>query len=334
MTTPRFQITVDGVDRTAAFNDRMLELEVTDHDGGQADEFKATFDDRDFALAPPSKGASVVIKMDDGRGRGLQDMGTFEVRGRHRKFSKDQGRTLSITGKSADIGKSIKQPRTGKHEKTTYEGLFNTVAGRNGLSAKVSPSIAGIVVDYEAQAEESDLHLASRLARDVHAIVKVAKKQMILRARDDLDMQPIALAMSDFIGNCEVADDDRAQHGKVHAHHHDQATAQRIRQTYTNDDPNQNPDAPDFTLRHALPSADRAKAAAKGKMRQLQAKEKGLHGELSGNTAVMGGLPVIIAWGVEMYDGTYVVKTARHKMVKDGGYSTTIDCEKGKDGGA
>ncbi|MEQ1698172.1 MAG: hypothetical protein ABL901_20270, partial [Hyphomicrobiaceae bacterium] len=221
-----YKIMADGIDVTAGFNDRMVDLTVTDHDGMQADEFKVRLDDRDFRLKPPRKGAVLKVWMDDNRGGGLALMGAFEVKGRSREFDKQVGRVMEIHGKSAEMRKSLKKPRTGSYENTTYDGLFNKVAGRHGLTAKVSASIAKLKVDYEPQTEESDLHLASRLARDVDAICKVSNGQLIVRSRDDLDMPPVMLRQSDFT-KCKVSDDDRAQHSKATAHHHNRGKVRR-----------------------------------------------------------------------------------------------------------
>lgn len=329
--TPRYRIEADGVDVTAGFNDRMIDLTVTDHDGMQADEFRVQLDDRDFRLVPPRKGAILSVWMDDGRGGGLAPMGEFEVKGRTRRFSKSAGRVMEISGKSADMRKTLKRPWSQAYTNTTYEGLVQEVAARHGLTAKVSPSIASLRIEYEGQAEESDLHLISRLARDVDAICKVSKGQIIMRARDDLDMAPLLLRQSDFI-DCQVSDDDRAQHSRSTAHHHNRGKVRRDPESYDNDEGDQYGDAPEHQLRHTYPTADRAQAAAKGRMRMLQRKEKRLHGVLTGDTTIMAGLPAVIAWGLELYDGAYTLKTVVHHMTKSGGMTTTIDSDKGRKG--
>jgi uncharacterized protein len=324
-----YKIEADGVDVTAGFNDRMVDLTVTDHGGMQADEFKVRLDDRDFRLQPPRKGAVLKVWMDDNRGGGLALMGAFEVKGRKRQFKKREGRTMEIHGKSTDLRKSLKKPRTGAYQNTTYAGIADEIAARHGLTAKVSASIAGLKVDYEPQTEESDMHMASRLARDVDAICKVSNGMLIMRARDDLDMPPLMLRQTDFI-DCSVTDDDRAQHSKTTAHHHNRGKARRDPETVENDEAADYPDAPEFMLRHTFPDKDRAQAAAKGKMRALQRQEKKLQGVMTGDTSIMAGLPAIIAWGVELYDGDYVFKTVVHHMTKQGAMTTTVDTDKGK----
>lgn len=148
MTTPAYKIIADGADVTAAFNDRMTDLVVTDHDGMQADEFKIVVDDRDWIIQPPRKGARIEVWMCDNLGAApWAKMGVFTVNRRKRSFGKDKGKVLEVSGKSTDLRKSAKQPRTGAYKTgTTYQQLADEVAGRHGLTAKVSPSLAGLVV--------------------------------------------------------------------------------------------------------------------------------------------------------------------------------------------
>lgn len=323
--TPIFQILADGVDVTAKFNDRMIDLTVTDHEMGTADEVKIKVDDRDFAVTPPRKGALLSVSMGYVE-TGMALMGTFTVRGRKRHFDKSQGAVMEITGKSADLGKECKRPRTEDHEKTTLGGVVEKIAGRNGWGAKVSASLASLKVDYEAQSEESDIHLLTRLARELDAVCKVAKGTVLFLSRDDLPATRV-LTRTDFI-DCTVSDDDRAQHKKATAHWHDRANHKRVPESEDGDDP----EGPEFMVRHTLYDKDRAKAAAKGKSSELGRKEKHLVGTLTGDQTIMAGMIAIVAIGADLYDGDYGLKTVTHHMVKAGGYTTKIDSHKGKKG--
>ena len=61
--TPAFRILAGGVDVTGGMNDRLSELTVTDNEGAKADDVTIVLDDRDFALAKPSKGTILVVFM-------------------------------------------------------------------------------------------------------------------------------------------------------------------------------------------------------------------------------------------------------------------------------
>lgn len=324
---PRYRILADGSPVSAGFNDRMTDLTITDHEGMQADDLKITFDDRDFACTPPRKGSKLTVFIDDGRGAGFVLMGVFTVTGRKRSFKKTEGRVLTVHGRSADVRQEMKQPRTGAHQDTDLEGVAGKIAGRYGLGVKVSPKLGKLKLPYLDQAEESDLHLLSRLARDFDAVFKVANGTVLFLARDEVE-STIALAMTDFI-DCSVDDDDRAQHSKSTAHHHDRGKVERTPETYGADDGSEGPES---MLRHTFPTRELAQAAAKGRQSRLERMETRLHGVLTGHTGVMAGMVATIAWGVEMYDGAHALKTVTHHLKKGqaGGYTTTIDSHKGK----
>ena len=59
--TPVFRILADGRDITAQINDRLLTLRTSDKPGMESDEFELRIDDRDSAVALPSRGASIEI---------------------------------------------------------------------------------------------------------------------------------------------------------------------------------------------------------------------------------------------------------------------------------
>lgn len=332
--TPAFQILADGADITGKLNDRLVDLTVTLHEVGSADEVKIKLDDRDFAIDPPRKGAILTVLMgyastmpaaaDDMQGLAL--MGTFAVRSRKRHFDKSQGATLEIIGKSADFGKEAKRPRTEDHKDTTLGDVLRKIAGRHGWQTKISSRFDKLKVAYEAQGEESDIHLVTRLAMELDAVAPIANGKLLFLDRDEL-FSSIVLTKTDFI-ECTVSDDDRAKHSKATAHYHDQGKHERIPVTVAGD----GSEGPEHMLRHTFHDADRAKAGAEGKSSQLGRMEKHLVGTLTGDNRIVAGLIVTLAFGVDLYDGEYGLKTVTHHMVKGAGYTTKIDSHKGKKG--
>lgn len=322
---PLYQIFADGVDVTAGINDRMIKLKVTLHEGMQADEVTITVDDRDFAVKPPRKGAILRVLMGYDSIANLREMGLFKVTRRKRYFKKGQGRLLDITGRAADVREAMKQPRTGEFKDTTLAGMLGEVAGRYGVGLKISPKLGQLPIKWEPQSEESDLHLVSRLGRELDAIAKWAGGKLLFLARDELELE-LPLQITDYI-DCSVDDDDRSSHGKATAHHHDQGKAERKPETYGTDDGSEGPEA---MLRHTFAGPERAKAAAKGHMQRLERLQVNLKGVLTGDPDIQAGMVVTHAWGVEMYDGSFALKTVEHVMEKAGGYTTHIDSHKGK----
>lgn len=323
--TPIFQIMAGGIDVTGGINDRLVELTVVDHDGNKADEVTMLLDDRDFALAVPRKGTTLVVLLGY-RETGLVSMGQFKVNRVQRKFGKQGGAALEVTGKSADLKKEMKSQRTGQYVGKTLDQIVKEAAGRHGLGAVVSPKLGKLKRTPEYQTEESDLHMLTRLAKDHDAIFKVAGGKVLFLSRDEITLPPVILSRGDFT-ECTVEADDRADHKKTNAHYHDRGKAKREKAS------EEGGEGGEFTLRHPFATKELAEACAKAKKRQLERAGKTLNGKLPGRTDLMGGTPIITMIGAELYDGQWTCKTATHRFSKQSGYSTEIQCDNGEKGG-
>lgn len=326
--TPAFKIMVDGIDSTARVNDRLVSLTVVDNDGSKSDEFTLVIDDRDFALAVPRKGATVVIFLGYLE-TGLAMMGQFKVNRVQRRFDKGSGATMEVTGKSADLKEEMKSQRHGKYVDKTMQQIVSEVAGRHGMGAQVSPKLGQLKRTPEYQSEESDLHFLTRMAQDHDAVFKVANGQFLFLSRDEISGGAIVLAKGDFT-ECTVETDDRAEHKTARGHYYDRGEQKRKKVEQEGGEGGQ------FTMRHTFQDEAVAKDCARAKKRQLERQAKTLSGTGPGNTAIMAGLMLQTVIGAELYDGTWRIKTATHTYTKSAGYSTALEAgteDKGGSGG-
>lgn len=323
--TPAFKILAGGIDVTGGINDRLVELVVVDHDGNKADEVTIILDDRDFALAVPKKGKLLGVWLGYLE-TGLAFMGQFKVNRVQRRFVKDQGAVMEITGKSADLKDGMKSQRTGQYVDKTLGEIVEEAARRHGLGVQVSPKLAKLKRSPEYQTEESDLHMLTRLAKDHDAIFKVSAGKMLFLARDEIDLATVALTRGDFT-ECTVESDDRADHKKASAHYHDRGEAKRKIES------DEGGEGGEFTLRHPYATKELATACAKAKKQQLERAGKTLNGKGPGRTDLLGGTPVVTVIGAHLYDGRWRIKTATHRLKKDTGYSVEIQCDNDEKGG-
>ena len=158
--TPDWQILADGIDVTANFNDRLLELTVTDHEGMKSDSCEIMVDDRDGILALPRKGTLLTILMGY-RETGLALMGLFTV---DEVELTGFPRQMRISGSAADLRDALKSQRSKAYEGKTLGAVVGEIAARHGLGSAVSASLSGFSHDFLGQSEESDLHFLTRLA--------------------------------------------------------------------------------------------------------------------------------------------------------------------------
>ncbi|KGK95327.1 phage late control protein, partial [Pseudomonas syringae pv. tomato] len=75
---PAFRIVADRTDITALINDRLLLLRTSDKPGMESDEFELRIDDRDGAVALPSRGADIEIYLGY-EGQPLTRLGLYTV---------------------------------------------------------------------------------------------------------------------------------------------------------------------------------------------------------------------------------------------------------------
>jgi phage protein D len=92
-------------------------------------------------------------------------------------------RQMTVTGRSANMTKSYRTPRTQSYHQMTIGEIADEVAGRNGYEAKVDPELSGLVVRHIDQHNESDMAFMTRLtgehdavAKPVSGVLAVAKK--------------------------------------------------------------------------------------------------------------------------------------------------------------
>ena len=166
---PAFRITVDGTDIAKLISPRLMNLDLTDNRGIEADQLSLTLSDHDSLLAIPTTGA--VIRLWLGwSDTGLVDKGTYTVDETEHSGAPD---VLSIRARSADLRKGFKTKRERSWSNTTLGAVLGDIALGNGLTACVADALAGLPILQLDQANESDANLISRIGEEFDAVVTV-----------------------------------------------------------------------------------------------------------------------------------------------------------------
>jgi phage protein D len=166
---PAFRISVDGNDIAHLISPRLMNLELTDNRGIEADQLSITLSDHDGLLAIPPKGAVVRLWL-GWSDTGLVDKGTYTVDETEHSGAPD---VLSIRARSADLRKGLKAKREHSWSDTKLGDILGEVALRNGLTATISSSLAGLPILQLDQANESDANLITRIGEEFDAVVTV-----------------------------------------------------------------------------------------------------------------------------------------------------------------
>lgn len=169
------------MDITAKVRPRLVSLTLSEKRGGEADQLDIVLDDTDGLLALPAIGAVLKLQLGWKQGSdvtaGLVDKGSFTVDEVQHAGPPDQ---VTIRARSADFTGALKVRREQSWHGTTLGAIVTDIAGRQKLTARCAPSLAGIAVEGQHQSRESDMALLRRLGREHDAVATIKGGALIL----------------------------------------------------------------------------------------------------------------------------------------------------------
>ena len=328
--TPTCCIVAEGADITALINDRLLLLRTTDKPGMESDDFELRIDDRDSAVSLPSRGASIEVFLGYS-GTALTRLGRYTVDEVELSGPPD---TLVIRGKASDMRGSGKTTRSGSWENVSLASIVNDVAARNGWQP-VYPM--GTVVPRADQLNESDFNFITRLARQYDCTAKVADGKLLVLQRQAGQsasgkvLGAITLTRSD-VSRWQFRLADRSTHKAVSTQHQDKKTGKLAIITLDND---QAPDGlpPVHTDRHIYPNKSAAEQAAKARLSTFNRSTAAVRLEMPGRTDLFAERMINTQGFKPGLDGEYLVDSVEQVFTQSG-WSTTVECNAGKQGKA
>lgn len=314
---PLYTLAANTTDITGKIDSRLIEMTVTDEAGWQSDTVSITLDDRDGMLDLPRKGAVLNLGI-MGMHVGKYVVDELELSG--------PPASLTITGKAADMTKSLKATRTQSWDQVTLGDVATTIAARHELTAKIAPELAAIELGHIDQTEESDMNLLTRLSRDYDAVIKPVNQYLVVAPKGQaksvsgLALAAVTLTPS-MVSTWHATLADRPKHGGVTARYHDpdRGATVVIKVGSGSGDPHD--------IRSPFPSAGAALAAANAKFNKLQRGTGTLSLSCPGNPALCAEATVILSGFRDGLNGAWTITRAVHTLDRKGGYSTKIDAE-------
>ncbi len=315
---PKYQIIADDTDITALLQSRLTSITVSDEIGLVSDTLTIELDDRDMVFDVPKRGAilDVALGYDD-----LYPMGKFVV---DEIEIKAPPQSMTITARAANSNLSemgeFKTPKTESWDKKTIGQIIQTIAGRYGLTATVSPSYDGVMTQHTDQTDESDCAFVQRLASDYGASVKIAGGKLLFV--DPLtgcwpDGTPIPPTPINSVSSYRMRITERNKYGKVTAKYYDFDGGEEKEITV-------GASGPVFTIRETFATEEQANLRAKAKLNEIENGTYALSVEMIG-TPVLGAESVIeMLTGHPEVQGNWVIKSTRHTL-NNSGYKTDIE---------
>jgi phage protein D len=167
--TPRCRLVVNGQDITAAVEQRLISLSLTDNRGLEADQLDIQLSDHDGTLAIPPRGARLHLWL-GWSDTGLVDKGEFVVDEVEHSGAPDR---LSLRARGADLRAGLKVKRDRSWQGQTVLGILQGIANSHGLRAVVDTALGQRRIEQLDQANESDANLLTRLGLDCDAVATI-----------------------------------------------------------------------------------------------------------------------------------------------------------------
>lgn len=173
-----FQLTIEGIDRTAQVEQRLISLSMTDKRGTEADELSITLSDHDAALPLPTKGNKIRLWLAMPDTGDMIDKGTFTIDDAEHSGTPDQ---LQIRAKSADFKSSLKVKRSDSYHQRKLGDIASSVAKRHDLILAIDDTVAAMMIDHIDQHRESDINLLTRLCDDHDLMCTIKAGRLIIK---------------------------------------------------------------------------------------------------------------------------------------------------------
>jgi phage protein D len=327
---PTYRIVADGKDITTLISDRLLSLRTSDKPGMESDDFELRIDDRDQAVALPSRGGGVEIYLGY-VGQALTRLGRYTVDEIEVSGPPD---TIVIRGKASDMRGSGKTVRSGSWENVPLQQIVRDVAARNGWQPVCPVQTKVPRVD---QLNESDFNFITRLAKQYDCTAKLADGKLLVMPRQGgqtasgKSLVPLVLNRSD-LSRYQFRLGDRNTQKAVQAKHQDKKTgALKVVQLDNDELPDGLPAV--HTDRHIYPNKSAAEQAAKARLAAFNRSSAGVRLEMAGRTDVFAERSIIVQGIKPGLDGEYLADAVEQMFTADG-WTTTVECNGGKKGKA
>ena len=166
---PIYRLKVGNKDVTRRFQDRLIELTLTDNCGFEADQLDIELDDTDGKLNLPEKGVRLSLALGWAHS-GVVDKGTYKVDELEHTGPPDR---LTIRARSAEMDGGLTTRRENSYVGKTLSQVVQAIALRNRLRWLVGKTLSDHVIAHVDQTGESDANFLSRLAKEFDAIATV-----------------------------------------------------------------------------------------------------------------------------------------------------------------
>lgn len=323
-----YDIVVNGASVASRFAPFMIKITVSLKPGHGTTTASIELDDSDGRVLFPQSGDPIQVFLGwEGSTPDLVFDGTIDEA--HGRGSRGDGRKVEITAKGLDVKGKGKEHKRRHWDKKSVKEILTDAATAAGLSGmKVDAALGAIVRTYEAMHDESLIHFASRLAREIGGQFQVAGGIGILSrvgAGTSVSGQPLPTVTATWGVNCHEYDLapslSRPRHKATRARWYDRSKGKWNETTVELGDDGAEATATD---RFTAPDEGEAKARADGASKRAKKNKGGGHVTIEGDTSAMpeGTCIVQVRPGL---DGSYRIEEVEHTYDRGAGFTTKLE---------
>ncbi len=225
---PICRVMVNGQDITAAIEQRLVSIELTDNRGMEADQLTVTLTDHDGLLVIPPRGAVVSLWL-GWSDTGLVSKGSYTLDEIEHSGAPD---VLSIRARSADLREGLTAKKERSWTGQTLGAIVQSVAAAYGLSPVISAALSVLELAHVDQANESDANLLTRLGQQFDAIASIKAGRLLFMpagksvTASGAPLPHIPLARADGDGH-RFMEADRDSYSGVRAYYYEVNSAEK-----------------------------------------------------------------------------------------------------------
>lgn len=326
---PKFLITADGADVTAAIAARLISIRMTDETDTLSDSLEIDLADNDQSAPIPMPRTGAQLELYLGYDSATARMGMFvcdEV-----QFAGPPD-VMKITARAAPFegtseGKtSLSTQKTRSWDNGTILGdMVAKIASDHGMKSNIAASMKSIVLPHFSQTSESDISFLHRILKGYDGVVKPAGGVIVVIKRGDSttasgdDLPTIVLDKSQCT-TWHLTISRREKPGTVTAFYHDTMKSRRVPVAVGEGDPVKE-------LRHHYPDQASAQAAAQAHLDKNKRKQQKLSLTTPGVTNIISDCNLVLTGFRDPINGTWLITKVDHGLTPKGGYSCSIEAE-------
>jgi phage protein D len=235
---------------------------------------------------------------------------------------------MEITGKAMDFIKLMKEQRSKGYDKKTVSQIVNEIAGRHGLAANCTGTIANLKYDYTGQTEESDAQFLQMLADKHDCVFSVKNGQLLFKKKAENITGFAIVTRPGNVMDYQFSFVDRNAHQGGEADWWDRKEAKRQRSKRYGKTGGGRTPSPAKSRVPTLITNGKAVAddIAQSRITALNRAEKKLSMTVVGSQNLKAEMILVVAGVRAAVDGAYRIKSVVHSLTGDG-YKSNIEAE-------